>query len=183
MSLSKRDKRAIVLGSAGLVLALAVRLVIIPWLDADSQSSQADLMAAQLDQYTSQLRRVVSLRARLAKQYGPAAEKPLKDIQEAKLVLFDSAAAILKQGGFQKPEYLPQKPKRLPDIKGVRLVSLRVSGTCRLQQLTSMLQEMANADALLIVDHLTINTIPKKQGQLKVTMVLGTLAIEGKETS
>ena len=184
MNLSKRDRRAMVLGGASLAAILVLRFAVVPWIDAWSEH-RADLAVrrARVDRVGKQLRRVLSQRKRLAKAYGQAANDPPQDVDAAALSLPKAALDVLKSNGFGTTEYLPQRPKRVQGIEGLRVVSLLVNGSCKLPQLTKCLSALRKADTLVIVDRLSVTSDPKKPGQLKVTMVLATLGEQGEEGS
>ena len=177
MTMTPRDRRALILGAGVLAAIFGFNFVLMPLLDSWSTArEQADEAGGQLDQIESRLRRVVGQRRRLARIYGPAVNAPLQDAETAQANLFKVAQDVLKAGGFKDPVYQFQPARPVRDVPGVEHVPLQIRGKCGLQQLTRCLAGMRKAPSLVIVDRLTITNDLKKPGQLTVTLVLGTLA-------
>lgn len=179
MKLSPRDRRTAVLGLAGLLVIIAARLLVIPWVDG--WAAAREQIAAdrhRLDELQRSITRVLGQRGRLAARYGPAASKSLKDVEQARIGLLKAARDVLTANGL-KPTYTPQPPRSVKKIPGVRFLPLRVRSKCNLSQLTKCLADMRNADTLIIVDRLSITNNEKKPGQLEMTMILATLARQG----
>ena len=184
MNLSSRDRRALVVGGVGLAAMLVMRFALIPWIDA-WMDHRAELVVGRerVDRVARQLRSVLRRRKRLAKAYGPAANLPPQDVEAAGLSLPKAALGVLNSNGFGTTEYLPQRPKRVQGIEGLRVVSLQVSGGCKLPQLTKCLSALRKTETLVMVDRLSVTSDPKKPGQLKVTMVLTTLGEQREDGS
>jgi len=177
MTLSSRDRRALILGAGFLGTIFVFNFVLMPLFDSWSIARQrADDARGELDKIESRLRRVVGQRKRLARIYGAAVNAPLQDAETAQANLFEVAQDVLKAGGFKDPVYQFQPARPVRDVPGVEHVPLQIRGKCMLQQLTRCLAGMRKAPSLVIVDRLTITNDLKKPGQLTVTLVLGTLA-------
>ena len=184
MTLSSRDRRTLLLGAAGLMVICAARFAVIPWLDSwTAAREQIVTNRQQLSDLERTIRRVLGQQGRLAETYGQAVNKPLEDMETARIGLFKAAQDVLKAAGFKPTSYQPQPCRTLREIPGVMIVPLQVRGKCRLEQLAKCLAGMRKADTFIIVDRLSLNNDEKKPGQLDVTMVLVTLSEQGKEGS
>ena len=177
MKMSSRDKRALILGAAGLAAILLLRFAAIPlaesWSLAREQASDSRIQLTNLELKIS---RVLNQRARLEKIYGPAVNLPLQDLEAARVSLFKATQDVLKKNGFKAEDYQPQPAKRIREIPGLQLVSLQVRGKCKLNQLTKCLAGLRKVETLTIVDRLSIVNNEKKPGELEITLLLVTLA-------
>jgi type II secretory pathway component PulM len=171
MNLLPRDRRAILLGAGVLVLVLVVY-----WL-ADWGEARAHIPAGRtnLEKLESAMRRLLRQREHVAAAYGPAAGRPLEGIETAKITLLKAVQDALR-GGIQDPNYQPQPARAAQELPGVQLVPLRVTGKCRLPQLTKCLSDLRQADTLVFVDQIDLSGNEKQPGQLEVTLILATLA-------
>jgi hypothetical protein len=175
--MSRRDRRAVVIGAAALGCLLLARLIVLPWMDDWSRVRQAVADdRAELAGIESSLTKVLSQRARLEKGYGQAVRAPLKDADQAQMALYDAARDVLGKGGLQPQDYQPQQPAPVRDVPGVQTLGLRIRGQCSIDQLLKCLAAMRREDTLLIVDNLSVENDEKSPGKLTVTMVLSTLA-------
>ncbi len=184
MTLSPRDRRALLLGAAGLMVICAARFVVIPWTDSWAAArEQIVTNQQQLGELERSIRRVLGQQGRLAETYGPAVNNPLQDLETARISLFKEVQEVLKTAGFTPTDYQPRPCRPLREIPGVEIVPLQVRGKCKLPQLAKCLDGMRKADTLVIVDRLSVANDEKKPGQLEVTMVLATLAEQRKAGS
>ena len=180
MTLSQRDRRAIILGAIGLALVCFIRFGLMNFLD--SWSDARHRIAAARDNVSRQERaisRVLGQRGRLASEYGQSVCKPLADSDTAKINLLAASQQALTKAGFEPDNYQPQPGKDLRQIPGLRYIPLQVRGKCSLDQLTKLLAGLPNDETPIIVDQLSIAKNEKKPQKLEVTMVLATLADQG----
>lgn len=175
--LTSRDRRAILLGASALLLVVAVRWVLLPWATSWRQARQ-DISAAreQLTTLENQVRKHLSQRQRLTAMYGSAVAKPLEDTEPATLRFVQTVQGVMGRSGIRDPAYQPQQPRGVPGAPEVQMVTLRMTGRCQLPQLARCLQELRQADTLIVVDSLVTSTDPRQQGQIEVTMLLATPA-------
>ena len=178
MTLSARDRRAIILGILGLGIIFAGYFVVIPWLDSWG-AARAEIRESQrqLNEIRRDVLRILVLRRQLEQRYGPAINKPLEeDVQTAQLNLFEAARETFAAAGFKPSEYRRQRPRALPAVPDVQIVPLEVPGTCNLSQLLKSLIGLRKAKTFVFVDSFRIENDEKKPGTFKVTMVVATLA-------
>ena len=177
MTFSPRDRRAILLGAAGLLIILIARLAVIPWIDSWRAARREIAEArAQLDYTQHQVRRILGQRRRLEQIYGQAVSKPLENRQSALNRLTRVVQDVFKAGGFKATDYKSQRCRSLPEVPGVEIVPLQVRGKCKLPQLVKCLAAMRNAETLILVDWFSVANDEKKPGELEITMMLATLA-------
>ena len=184
MRLSPRDRRAMLLGAAVLLIILAGRLAVIPWIDNWSGTRKEIVEnRSQLDDIQRQIRRVLWQRQRLEEAYGPAVNKPLGNRQSAQVNLFKAVQDVFKAGGVKLTDYQPQRSRPLPEVPGVEIVPLQIRGKCNLSQLTKCFAGMRNGETLIIVDSFSVANDEKKPGELEITMMVATLAEQEKVKS
>jgi type II secretory pathway component PulM len=175
--LTRRDRRAILVGAGALLLVVVVRWGLVPWATSWQQARQ-DITAArtQLTTLENQVRKHLSQRQRLTAMYGSAVAKPLEDTEPATLRFVETVQGVMGRSGMRDPAYQPQQPRGVPGAPGVEMVTLRMTGRCQLPQLARCLAELRQADTLIVVDSLVTSTDPRQQGQVEVTMLLATPA-------
>lgn len=184
MTLSPRDRRAILLGTAALLIILAARFLVIPWLDSwRSARDEMTNVRSQLNVIQRQVRRVLWQRQRLEEIYGPAVKKPLEDRQTAQLSLIKAVQDVFKAGGVKLTDYQPQRPRTLKEIPDVQIVPLQIRGKCKLSQLTKCFVAMRDGQTLIIVESFSVTNNEKKPGELEITMIVSTLAEQEKAKS
>ncbi len=177
MNLSSRDRRALALGVISVAMIFIVRFPVIRWLKSWSDARQIIATArVQVDDFKRRIRRVLGQRERLARIYGPGVNKPLEDLETARVSLYKAVQGVLKSSGFKPTDYQPQPPRPLPNVSGLRIVPLQIRGKCKLPQLAKCLAEARKTETLVIVDRVSATNDAKMTGQLEVTLVLSTLA-------
>lgn len=178
MTLSTRDRRAIIFGGLGLLIVFAGYFVLVPWIDSWSIArAQISEARGQLKDVQLDVQRILGLRRRLAKIYGPAVNMPLEeDVQTAQLKLLETVKETFSAGGFKPSEYRLQRPRALSAVPGVQIVPLEMPGKCNLSQLTKSLAGLCKAKTFVFVERFSIANDEKKPGTLTVTITLATLA-------
>ena len=177
MTLSTRDRRAIIVGGLALLIILVGHFALMPWLESWS-GARAQIIEArrELNDVQLRVRRILGLRRRLEQIYGPAVNKPLEDLDAARLSLFKTVQETFRAGGFKPSEYRLQRPRVLSAVPGVQIVPLEVPGQCNLSQLVKSLAGLCKAKTFVFVERFSIDNDEKKPGTFKVTMVVATLA-------
>jgi hypothetical protein len=177
MTLSARDRRAILLGGVGLGVMLMCHQVVLPaweaWTDARRRTANARDQLAGLHR---DLVRVIALRGRLEKQFGACAFKPLPDVEAARVRLFGQAEAAMNSGGFGASEYQPQSARAVRELSGVYWVRLQVRGSCDVGGLSRSLAALRGLEIPVVVKQMSVQNSTKEPGTLSVTLVLATLA-------
>jgi len=177
VNLSSRDRRALAVGVIALAIVFMVRFPAMRWLRSWSEAKQTIATArVQVDDYKRRIRRVLGQRERLERIYGPGVNKPLEDLETARVSFYKAVQGVLKSSGFKPTDYQPQPPRPVPNVPGLRIVPLQIRGKCKLPQLAKCLAEARKAETLVIVDRVSASNDAKMTGQLEVTLVLSTLA-------
>ncbi len=176
MTLSRRDRRALILGAIGLGLIVLTRVAILPVLETWQQArEEADRCEAALAARTKCVSGVLGLRGRLVGRYGRAVNCPLEPVDDAEVMLLRAAQEVLAAKGLALSEYQPQRARRLKEIPGVDYVALQVKGQCKQDKLPACLAAVRDAETLLFIDRVTVAVDAKKRDHLNVTMTLATL--------
>ncbi len=178
MTLSARDRKAIIFGGLALGIIFAFHFVLRPWIN-DWTDTRAQIIEdrKELANVQERLGDILGQRRRLEKRFGPAVNEPLEDLQTAKLSLLKAAQEVLSAGGFKASEYRPQRPRQaLPKMPEVQIVALEVPGQCNFAQLVKSLAGLSKAKTFVFVERFSITNDEKKPGTFKITMVVATLA-------
>lgn len=180
MNLSARDRRAVMLGVGALAVILVFKFAVMPVLsDWGDTRDRIDEARATLDEYDRKDKRLADRQQRLELTYGPAVTRPLDDVEATKLAFHKVLQDRLKSGGFKLESLQPQAARSIrKHVPGVAVIPVRVVGKCQMQQLAKSLAELRKAERLIIVDHVDVSNDPKKPAELKVAMVLSTVANE-----
>lgn len=181
MTLTARDKKAILLGASVLGAILLVRLALAPWVGSWGRArGQIASSRGEVTELRTKMRRLLRLRDRLVETYGQAAAKPLEDLEPTRIAFLEGVQKALSAGGMGYQSIEPQSVRLVRDLPGIALVQFQVRSSCKLPQLAKSLAEMRKAKKLIIVDRLVVSGRPKKPGELEVTLVLATLARQEK---
>ena len=184
MNLSKRDRRALLIGVGALGVILVAHFVVLPCVDDWAASRDAaEVARAQLDTLERDVRSLLGQRQRLDRTFGPGANKPLSDLETTRHNLLKATQEVLKKAGVAATDYQPQQARQVRQVANVDLVSLQVRGKCKLPQLAKCLAGLLEAETLIFVDRLTVTNNEKKPGELEVMLVLASLAERGRAGS
>jgi len=177
MKLSRRDRRAVILGLIALAGILFVRFGVVPFWDSWRRGrDEAGSARAQLSQLEVDLRRLANLQDESVKRYGPSVLEALKPSESARIAFTKTVQDVLRSGGISFQSITPQQPRDVRELDGVELLPFQIKGKCAVPQLAKCLAGMRKATMPVIVDQIQVTNQPKKPGQLEVTMVLATLA-------
>lgn len=177
MNLTARDRQAIVLGASALAVLLVGYFLLLPWLEdwgRARQSAPAD--RACLSDLEGKIVKLLAQRQRLAERYGPAAARPLENVEKTRLAFLQAVQGAVRNGGLQDPACQPQPPKAAPGLPGVQLLPLLVTGKTQTPQLARCLEELRKTECLVLIDQVSVTGNDKQPGQLAVSLTLVTLA-------
>jgi hypothetical protein len=184
MKLSWRDRRAVLVGAAALLAVFLVRYALIPWIHSwQAARGRVAAARAELDDVRSTMQRLLRVRDRTLATYGQAVAKPLEDVEATRIAFLKTVQDVLRAGGVEYKSIDPQPTKALRELPGVEWVPCEVKGSCQLAQLAKCLAELRKAEKLVIVDRITASGGEKEPGKLEVSLVLATLAEQGKAGS
>lgn len=177
MTMSDRDKKAILLGGLVLGCLIGYRFVMMPVLDSWSDARQriAQVSAAQ-SSLDAQVMRLQSQRRQLEVVYGQGIAQPLPPVDVARANFVKTVEDLLKSSGMTSQGVRSQPLRPLREVAGVALVGLQVDCTGQPQQLMRCLANMSAGDQLILVDSVRAAPDSRRPDRMQVSMVVTTLA-------
>lgn len=183
MAMSTRDRRAVILGGAALLLVFGYRYAVSPfvgtWREARARIAFADEQASGLEAQVTQL---AAQKRLLEPALGAAASKPLKPVEETRLEFVKVVEELLQQNGLKSQGVRAQPVVTVRDLPGVAIVALQVQSQGQAQQVAQCLSKLGDAEKLILVQKLELAPDAQRPDQMQVTMVLATLAEAGGNT-
>lgn len=181
MALTERDKRAVKLGAAVIGLGLIVRLIVMPftahWGELRETVSSHEQRITFIEQKLDRRDAVVT---RQRPRFGPGIESPLQPVDSVQLSFPQAVQKALGSGGLGVSSVEPQGIRKLRDVAGVVMVSLRVRCGGGPDSLPQALASIQGAEQLIIVDSFDLSMAkPGDRSNWSVTMLLSTPALEG----
>ena len=181
MALTQRDRRAVLIGLALLGLALLGRFVVMPayghWRDVRAAAVAQD---EQLTQIERTLNRRDAVFDRLRSKYGDAVDAELLDVDQTRVVFPKAIEQALQQSGVAVQSIDLQAVRRVRQVSGVSMVSLRVRATCKPTAISKLLKALRETDRITVVERLDLTMAnPGRRDQWTVGLVVATPALEG----
>lgn len=178
--LTQRDRRVLLVGAVVLGAIVLVKFAAMPWLDHWSAvRDQIKTQKAMLTQLNRQFQRLDAAHALLQRDYGPALQEPLQDVEETSIRFNKTVQDVLQAGGIQAETIAVQSVRPLRDVPGVALVSFQIRGKCQIASLAKALHQMRTSEQLIIVDQINARPPDKnKPAELEITLILSTPALE-----
>ncbi|MEM1109520.1 MAG: hypothetical protein AAGH99_12610 [Planctomycetota bacterium] len=180
--MSARDRRAILIGAVLIGLAVLYRVALTPLFDQWGQA-RADVtaQAAMLDQFEGKLERRSDIRKRLEPRYGPGVHQSLSTADEARVAFPRSVQQAIQQGGAATKQVEVQGLRRLRDLPGVELLSLRVLVTCKPDAIPGIFRELSQAELPTVVESVNLRMPNRGQRQKwEATLVVSTPTLAGR---
>lgn len=179
MQLTQRDKRAMVLGGAVLLVALLAHYVIVPGIDRwQAARAAAAQYESKLVDLQTRLDRRDSVLQRLEAKYGPAVHRPVDDVETLSTAFPEQMQALLGSAGIGFTSIELQSVQKVRDVPGLAMVSVRVQGTSNPNQMAKFMAAAATAERIVLLDRLQM-TRKDRPDQWNVSFVLSTPAREG----
>ena len=180
MALSARDRRAITIGVAAIALGLVVRLVVMPvlahWGELRATTSDYEQVVSTIEQ---KLKRRDALVNRQRLRFGPGVDRPLESVEAVQISFPQTVQKVLGAGGLGVSNVEPQGSRKLREVPGVMLVSLRVRCAGGPDALPQALAAIQGSEQLIIVDSFDLAMAkPGDRGNWSVTMQVSTPALE-----
>jgi hypothetical protein len=176
--LSTRDRKALTLGLTLLAVLVAARFVLLPTLSAWRHNRAiAKAAAAGFEELEAQKARLDHQQRRLGDMFGDAIAQPLEPLELVQVRFVKRVEQALSQSGVGIAAMSPQPVQPLRELQGVSVVRMRVEATCRFENLAKCLTQLPNAQQLILVDQLSAQGVEGKPGELKLSLVLSTLAL------
>ena len=177
-SMSSRDKRAVLFGTAAIVLIVLYLLVALPLLEDWSSTRK------QLKQYHARLEsiggRSAASRAKLAGLYKtvPFLELPQTEDLQRKL-FWDKIYDQLKKVGIRLksgPDYVSGGRKETQEPAVLRL---NFAGSCKYEQFVKFLAQLNENPYLVGIEELTIEADEKETDMINIEMTVETFVKQG----
>ncbi len=165
--------------------ALLYRLVFSPVLGAWVQSRQAvEVGSVMLERLEEKIERRDAIRARLEQRFGPSVHRPLQTVDEARVAFPASAQEAIQRSGASATQVEVQGVRRVRDLPGVSMLSIRVRVMCEASALPAMLKELNYTDFAVVVESMQLTMAnPGQRDQWQAVMVLSTPALGGENRS
>lgn len=177
MNLSRRDKRAVVIGGLVLVVLLGYRYVAAPltasWQNARQRIAETSAVRAA---WRARANRLAAQQRRLEPIYGKAIGEPLPMVAKARANFVKTVQDILQSSGMSSQSVQSQPLRPLREVPGVALVALQVRTSGKPRQLMKALAAMRKADQLILVQSLSAEPGGERSKKMSISMVLATLA-------
>ncbi len=184
MSMSSRDRRAVLIGSVLLGVALLLRFVLLPSYEQWREMREAVVAhEAMLSDVERRLDRRDAMITRLLGKYGDAIEKELLDVDAVRVAFPASIQKALKQSGVNVQSIDVQAVRRVRSVSGVSMISLRVQATCEPNAVGKMIEKLTHTEQITVIERLDVTM--EKSGQRNkwaVGLVVATPALEDRRS-
>lgn len=179
--MSPRDRRAVLWGAILIGLAVLYRVGLSPLVDQWSEArATAASQSAMLAQFEDRLEKRSDIRDRLEKRYGPGVHRSLHTVDEAQVAFPRSVQQAISRGGAQAKRVEVQGLRRMRDLPGVELLSLRVQVVCEPHAIPGMLKELSQADIPVVIESVNLSMPQRGQRQQwEATLVVSTPTLSG----
>jgi hypothetical protein len=168
-------------GAALLAVLIGTRFVLWPAVSMWRESRTAAMQAQDdFDRLKTSMTRLDHQKRSLSGIFGPAVAGPIESLQLVQVRMAKRIEQSMSQAGVGIANISPQPVERLRELPGMSIVRMRVEGTCRFEQLAQCLAHFAKAEQLILVDRLSAQGVEGKPGELKLSLVLSSLAVEEK---
>ena len=151
--MNAREKRTVLIGGAviavAVILNLGLRPVFAAWGEARetmaAHRDRVDTLEQRLD------RREVKAR-QLTQKYGPSVTAPLPTETDAKVSFPEATQKALRSGGMGVSSISLQGARRLRDVPGVSLLTVRVDGSVSGAKLAEAFATLRGSELLALVE-------------------------------
>lgn len=181
MSMSERDKRTVKIGGAIVVAALVLKFGVLPafdgWMAAREKVRGYETRLVGLQTMIDE--RALSMMM-LKQKYGDAVEKSLLSEEETRIVFPQAVQQALRSGGMGVQSIQVPSVRRVRELTGVSMVTVRVEGSCPGNALPRVLSALAACERWAIIDRFEVSMAePGNRGSWKVRLTLSTPALAG----
>ena len=166
--LSQRDKRALKLGIAGVVLIPLFFLYVLPWFEDWQQ------VRKQLSAQRQKLKKITAVDSRLISQV-PRLSIPREEKMQGTLFR-DEFAQQLKQAGIKAKSVQLIASRKERTISGYKCLQLQCKGECQFGQLVDLLAALNGNPYFVGVDAVTLKCDPKDRNKMDITLTVSTYA-------
>lgn len=166
--LSQRDRRALKLAIAAVVLIPLFFLYALPWFEDWRQVRE------RLSAQRQKLKKITTLDSRLISQV-PKLSVPREEKMQGTLFR-DEFSQQLKQAGIRAKSVQLVSSRKERRVSGYKCLQLQCSGQCQFGQLVDLLAAL-NANPYFVgVESVTLKCDPKDRNKMDVTLTVSTYA-------
>lgn len=180
MTMSSRDRRALLIGAGVVLAAVVYRVALSPAVAVWSEARQAVIdHESVIDRVDVQIDRREAIHARLRERFGPAIDRPLPMLEDVQVAFPKVVRDAMGKGGAQPGSVDIQGVRKLRDVPGVSLVTLRVNAVCDANAIPAVLDGLRTADRIVIIDAIELSMAqPGNRSKWTMTLQLSTPALE-----
>ncbi|MEM7624205.1 MAG: hypothetical protein AAF333_01110 [Planctomycetota bacterium] len=176
--MSPRDRRALILGGLFIAVAVLYRVVLSPVMGQWGEArAAAEARSTMVERFEEQLERRDKIRGRLEPRFGLGVHDALRTVDEARVAFPRSVQEAIGRGGATAKQVEVQGVRRLRDVPGVDLLSLRVQVDCQAPVIPQLFSELCRADVPVIVESVSlVMPQPGQRQNWQANLVLSTPA-------
>jgi len=153
MNMSERDKRTVKIGGAVLLAALVLKFGVMPMVNAwQAARDKVDAYQASLVSLQTTLDQRAMAMQVLRQKYGEAVDEDLLSEEHTRVVFPQAVQQALRQGGLNVTNVQVPSVRRVRELPGVSMVTVRVEGTCEGGAMPRVLASLAACERWTIVD-------------------------------
>lgn len=177
--MSERDRRAVVWGAILIGLAVLYRVGLSPAVERWGEArASAEAQSAMVEQFEDKLEKRDEIRQRLETRFGPGVHAPLRSMDEARVVFPKAVQEAIGRGGASANQVEVQGARRVRQLPGVEMLSLRVQVMCNPNAIPMMLKELAAAEMPVVIESVNLSMMQRGQRQQwRATLVVSTPAL------
>ncbi|MEM1027834.1 MAG: hypothetical protein AAGJ38_07100 [Planctomycetota bacterium] len=162
--MSSRDRRALLLGAVLIGLAVLYRVGLSPVMGQWSEArATAASQSAMLAQYEERLEKRADVRKRIEPRYGPGVHRALVTVDEAQVAFPRSVQQAIRRGGAEVKQVEVQGLRRVREMPGIEMLSLRVQVVCEPNSIPRMFRELAGADIPVVIESVNLSMSQRNQ--------------------
>lgn len=177
--MSDRDRRALVWGAVLIGVAVLYRVGLSPATDRWGEArASAGAQSAMVEQFEDKLEKRDEVRERLEARFGPGVHAPLRSMDEARVVFPKAVQEAIGRAGASAKQIEVQGSRRVRELPGVEMLSLRVQVECEPPAIPNVFKELAAAELPVVVESVNLSMPQRGQRQQwQATLVVSTPAL------
>ena len=174
--MNQRDRRAIFAGGLLILVAVIYRFgfssAFAQWQQVRAESQQ---QLTLLDGLESKLERRGQILRRLEPRFGPGVGRPIPAAEDAAVAFPRTVQEAVGRGGGKATQLEVQGTRRLRDLPGIDLLSLRLRVDCPAESIPEVLRQLQAADLPVILESINFEMARAQQrDQWQATLVVST---------
>ena len=174
--MSNRDRRALIWGGLLIVAAAVYRFGLSPAVDQWQQvRAESQQQLALLEGLESKLERRAQIMRRLEARFGPGVGQPIPGSEAAAVAFPRTVQEAVSRGGGKATQIEVQGLRRLRDIPGVELLSLRLRIDCPADAIPEVLRQLRAAELPVMIESMNLEMARTGQrDEWQATVVVAT---------